>query len=195
MRKKEGNKEKDILDAAIKVFAEKGYHNSKVHKIAEVAGIATGSVYVYFENKEMILLKIFEKLWEKIYLEMQDIADRTDLTPVQKFDALIDLIFDYFTANPEETIVFVNEQNLLMHNNEENFTKYYDKFLDIGEKIVRTGIKEKYFNKNLDVKILRYFIFGGIRHLVHHWAHSPKDVHLNHIRTNVKDMIKNGLLA
>ncbi|HEX3074017.1 MAG TPA: TetR/AcrR family transcriptional regulator [Ignavibacteriales bacterium] len=195
MRKKEGNKERDIVEAAIKVFAEKGYHNSKVHKIAEVAGIATGSVYIYFENKEMILLRIFEDLWRKLYAALEEIADRDDLTPVQKFEGLIDVIFDYFTVNPEQAIVFVNEQSLLMYTNRKEFTKYYDKFLDLGEKIVRMGVKEKYFNKNLDITIVRYFVFGGIRHLVRNWAHSPKDFNLNHIRLNVKDMLKNGLLA
>lgn len=195
MRRKEGNKEKDIIEAAVKVFAEKGYHNSKVHKIAEVAGIATGSVYIYFENKEMILLKIFEDLWQKLFSDLEEIYERENLSPVEKFDGLIDIIFDYFTVNPEQAIVFVNEQNLLMYNNKKEFTKYYEKFLDLGEKIVRVGVKEKYFNKNLDISIIRNFVFGGIRHLVHHWAHNPKEVNLNHIRLNVKDLLKNGLRA
>jgi len=72
MRVKEGNKERDIIVAAVKIFASMGYHNAKISKIAETAGVATGSVYVYFKNKEDVLLKIFSDLWNKMYDELDE---------------------------------------------------------------------------------------------------------------------------
>ncbi|MGE5402989.1 MAG: TetR/AcrR family transcriptional regulator [Ignavibacteriales bacterium] len=194
MRVKEGNKETDIIIAAIKVFAESGYHNAKIHKIAEVAGVATGSIYVYYKNKETILLKIFEQLWTRLYNELHRVAERTDINSVEKFDNMIDLLFDVFIQNPPLALVFVNEQNHLLQQNPNGFTPYYEKFLDLGEHIVIEGIESKTFNPNFDVKIIRSFIFGGLRHLLHQWANNSQNFPLNEIRQNVKYFCKRGLL-
>ncbi|MDP4173596.1 MAG: TetR/AcrR family transcriptional regulator [Bacteroidota bacterium] len=194
MRTKEGNKEQDILEAAIKIFAESGYHNAKIHKIAELAGVATGSVYVYYENKEMILLTIFAKLWDKLFLELKEIAESKDIDAVEKFDMMIDLLFDTFIQDPALAIVFVNEQNYLLQKSPEKFTLYYEKFLDLGEAIVNEGISNGVFNTKIDVKMIRSFIFGGMRLLLHQWANNPDSVSLHHIRQNVKYFCKKGLL-
>ena len=193
MRTKEGNKEKDILEAAIKVFASNGYHKAKISKIAEVAGVATGSVYVYFENKESILLKIFEQLWEKLFVELKIVAETQNLSPLERIDAMIDLVFDVFTENPSLAIVFVNEQNHLLRSNFSGFTNYYEKFLDLGEVVIKEGMKKGVFSPSVDLNIFRYHLLGGIRYLLQHWAQNPKSFPLNKIRQNVKLLTKHGI--
>ncbi|MBU1100941.1 MAG: TetR/AcrR family transcriptional regulator [Bacteroidetes bacterium] len=193
MRTKEGNKDKDILEAAVKVFAEYGYHKSKISKIAEVANVATGSVYVYFKNKEDILLRIFEELWEKLFHEYRKIARGKELQPANKFDKMIDMIFDLFTENPALAMVFVNEQNHLMLTNEDQFTKNYDKFLDEGIFVIKEGISDGTFSKDLDLAIFRHYIFGAIRNLLHNWAKEPRNFTLNNIRQNIKYLTMNGI--
>ncbi len=195
MRLKEGNKEIDILNAAIAVFAESGFHNAKIAKIAETANVAAGSVYVYFKNKEDLLLKIFDQLWEKLYNELYAMVERKELSPVDKFDFMIDVLFDNLTSNAALSAVFVNEQNQAIQRNPERFTPNYEKFMQLGEKIVREGIKSNHFNSKYDVKVLRAFIFGGLRHLLHIWAgNTDSSLSLNKIRKNVKDLVKNGLM-
>ncbi len=194
MRKKEGNKEVAILDSAIKVFAEFGYHKSKIYKIAELANVATGSVYVYYEDKEAILRKIFDQLWDRLYLQLKSVHENEHLTSIEKVDALIDILFDIFLENSALALVFVNEQFQLIQKAPEKFTDSYNKFLDLGEHIVQDGIDTKLFNPKIDVKIIRSFIFGGLRHLLHQWAHEPALYPLHSIRQNVKFIIKNGLL-
>ncbi|MBI5806968.1 MAG: TetR/AcrR family transcriptional regulator [Ignavibacteriales bacterium] len=193
MRVKEGNKEKDILEAAIKVFAEVGYHKAKISKIAEIAGVATGSVYLYFKDKEDILLKIFEDIWNKLYEELNSVKSNDSLSPFDKFDAMIDLIFDIYIEKPALAIVFVNEQNHIQKSAEDRFTSYYEKFLNLGEEIIKEGIAKKQFSPNVDIKILRYFIFGAIRSLLQHWAIDPKTYPLNKIRQNIKFITKYGI--
>jgi len=193
MRVKEGNKEKDILEAAIKVFAEVGYHKAKISKIAEIAGVATGSVYLYFKDKEDILLKIFEDIWNRLYEELNSVKSNDSLSPFDKFDAMIDLIFDIYIEKPALAIVFVNEQNHIQKSAEDRFTSYYEKFLNLGEEIIKEGIAKKQFSPNLDIKILRYFIFGAIRSLLQHWAIDPKTYPLNKIRQNIKFITKYGI--
>lgn len=193
MRIKEGNKEKDILEAAVKVFAEDGFHKAKISKIAEKASVATGSVYVYFKNKDDLLIKIFKDLWENMFGELKLLSSNKALSPSEKIDGIIDLIFDVFTENPSLAIVFVNEQNNHARTRPDDFIDYYEKFLDEGEKVVKEGIAKGEFSGALDVKIFRYYIFGAIRNLLHHWASNPKSLTLNKIRQNVKYLTKNGI--
>ncbi len=193
MRVKEGNKEKDILEAAIKIFAESGYHKSKISKIADTAGVAIGSVYVYFKNKEDILLTIFSKLWKELYNNLQEIVKNDSLSNTEKFDSLIDLVFDSFSEDPELALVFVNEQNHIQKLNEKEFTKYYKMFLDIGEDIIRDGISKGEFSEYLDIKILRQFFWGAIRHLIRCWANDAKEYPLNRTRRSVKVFVKRGI--
>jgi TetR/AcrR family fatty acid metabolism transcriptional regulator len=193
MRVKEGNKEKDIIEAAIIVFAKYGYHSSKISKIAETANVATGSVYVYYKNKEDILLKIFSELWTRLYSELDIIASNSSISSIEKLDSMIDLIFDVFAEKPALAMVFVNEQNHLERSNKKEFTNYYDKFLDKGEVIVRKGISEGLISENIDITIFRNFVFGAIRHLVHCWVRDPQIFTINKTRMNVKLFIKHGI--
>jgi len=192
MRIKEGNKEKDIIEAAIKVFAEKGYFKSKISKIADVAGVATGSVYVYFENKEDILLKIFEQLWGNIYQKAQVIKNN-NISPMEKLESLIDMAFDTFMENTALAIVYINEQSNLIQYSRQKFTANYDKFLDLCEDIIRDGINKGVMAENIDVQIFRNYFLGGFRNLLHHWAHDSQNFSLDRIRENVKLLTRHGI--
>lgn len=194
MRVKEGNKEEDILIAAVKVFAEFGFHKSKMNRIAETAGIATGSIYLYFENKEAILDNIFERLWGQLYKEISVLSKRTDLGAVDKIDYLIDIFFDSFTTNPSLAIVFVNEQSNVPHRSDEQWIKYHDNFLDAGERIMEEGIKAGKINPNLNIKIFRFFLLGGIRSLLDNWAKDTRTISIGALRQNAKLIIKKGIL-
>lgn len=194
MRKKEGNKETAIIEAAVRVFAENGYHQSKISKIAEVAGVATGSVYLYYKSKEDIVLKIFDLVWMKLSKELQQVVQRTDMDPGTKLDSIIDILFDSFTVNPALAIVFVNEQNQLLQQEKGNVVKFYKGFLDLAEEILREGVEKGIFNTNIDIRLFRDFVTGGLRALLHEWARRPEEYPLNRIRQNIKYIAKNGIL-
>lgn len=195
MRRKEGNKEQDILNAAVEVFASEGYYPAKISEIAEKAKIATGSVYLYFKNKDEILIKIFEGLWKKIFEQVQTLSLRDDLNPIEKLDAFIDVVFDLFTASPALALVFVREQPLILNTKGLKLVQYYDDFLNLGEGLIQSGIDSGDFNKNLNVNIVKNFTFGGVRYLLHQWALKPKYFPLNQVRQDVKFIIRKGLLV
>lgn len=66
MRKKEGDKRADILAAGAKVFAREGFDGARVSSIAQEAGVATGSLYLYFEGKDAVLEALFQDFWEDL---------------------------------------------------------------------------------------------------------------------------------
>jgi len=193
MRLKEGNKEKDIIESAIKIFAEKGFHNSKISDIAKDANVATGSVYRYFKNKEDIIINIFENLWKKLFAEIKVMTKNKKLSPIEKIDTIIDLIFDLFADNPSLAVVFVNEQNNIILSKKNKFTVYYDKFLDLGVAALKQGQKESVIFPSINPHIFRHFVFGAIRNLIHMWAQDQEKYSLIKIRSNIKFLIKNGI--
>ncbi|MGD0037714.1 MAG: TetR/AcrR family transcriptional regulator [Bacteroidota bacterium] len=194
MRKREGNKEQAILDAAVKVFAQYGYHRAKISSIAEHAGVAIGSVYLYFENKESILLTIFDRLWTELTNGLQIIVKRSDIDPSQKLDLVIDKLFDLFIANPALASVFVNEQYHLIKDKRGNVAQQYDDFLDLAEEIIREGVRKRKFNADIDIKLFRHFITGGLRSVLRQWSEQSQTLTLHRLRQNVKYFIKHGLL-
>jgi TetR/AcrR family transcriptional regulator, fatty acid metabolism regulator protein len=194
MRTKEGNKEQAILEAAVKVFARRGYHNSKISTIAESAGIATGSVYLYFPNKESIILAIFDRLWQRLLGGFSQILTSADLDPCAKLDAIIDSFFDYFISNPALAIVFVNEQQHLIKERRGNVARHYDQFLDMAEQVLRDGVKQGLFSRQVDVSLFREFVMGGLRNMLRQWANKPDAVPLNKIRHTLKYVIMHGVL-
>ena len=80
MNPHKAEKKREILEAAVQVFAQTGYHNAKMAKIAEVAGVGAGSLYLYYRNKEDILEQISINLWEELTDKLDLLAFWKDLT-------------------------------------------------------------------------------------------------------------------
>ena len=193
MRKKEGNKEQDILDASVRVFSGVGYSNAKLHMIADEAGIASGTIYLYFKNKEDILLKIFESVWEKMFLTIEKI-DTEEKDVVRKFHQMIDNVFELFNSDPSLAIVFVNEQHHIMKRTNKLLMNNYSKTLRICEKVLNEGISSGVFKKETDSLIFSNFFFGGIRYTLQQWAQDQKKFNLPKIRETIKKLVLFGIV-
>ncbi len=194
MRVKEGNKWEDINKAAIKIFAEFGYHNAKISKISELAGVSTGSVYLYYKNKEDLLHSIFNNLWKKMYENSLYLRNNIQISPAEKLDKMIDLIFEIFTENPDLAIVIIDEQSTYLTLNKGNNPKNYDKFFDTASEIISEGINKNIFTSKIDIYLLRYIIIGSFKELMHYWVKNKKSVKLDEIQTNFKLIIKYGIM-
>jgi TetR/AcrR family fatty acid metabolism transcriptional regulator len=193
MRKKEGDKEHDILKAAIEVFAERGFHDTKIHSIADSAGIAAGTVYLYFGNKENILLRIFETFWEELYNNLESVNRSDLLKSFDKYNALIDALFDYFSRNPSLVLLYVNEQNYLMQKKPDEFTSFYRKAINLVEDCLKEGIIQEVFNATINASITSCFFLGGFRLLLQEWVRSPDKYDLADLRKNVKTLLFTGV--
>lgn len=192
MRKKEGNKEQDILDASVRVFSGVGYSGAKLHMIADEAGIASGTIYLYFKNKENILLKIFESVWERMFLTLEKIdSDENDV--VRKFHQMIDNVFELFNTDPSLATVFVNEQHHIMKRSNKLVMNNYRKTLGICEKVLNEGMVCGVFKKETDSLIFSTFFLGGIRYVLQQWALDQKKYSLAKIRETIKNLVLLGI--
>lgn len=192
MRTKEGNKEQDIITAATRIFSRTGYFDAKIHNIADEAGIASGTIYLYFKNKEQILIRVFEMVWKNLFITLEKI-DIEENEPVTKFHRMIDSVFDFFNADPELATVFVNEQHHILKNSNKLLMSNYKKTLTICENVLNEGIKSNSFNKEIDSAIFSSFFFGGIRYLLQQWAQDQKKFGFLKIRENIKKLVLKGI--
>jgi TetR/AcrR family transcriptional regulator, fatty acid metabolism regulator protein len=195
MRTKEGNKERDILQAAIAVFAKEGYANAKMHHIADGSGVAIGTVYLYFRNKEKILLHIFETVWRDLYERIREVRERTDLDPQAKVEGVIDAVFGYFEPVPQLALVFVNElPNIIRTNRRASFIPWYEKTLGQGESLITDGRKNGCFNPEVSPSFFRHMLLGGMRHLLYQWASDQRSFPLPELRRNFKTIMLFGIV-
>ncbi|MFC1591838.1 TetR/AcrR family transcriptional regulator [Thermodesulfobacteriota bacterium] len=199
MQRKKIEKKQAVLNAAIQVFARHGYHNAKMAKIAELAGVSAGSLYLYYKNKADILIAIFEQLWDTLTAQFATLTARSDLTALEKLDGIIDLIFDAFSGNPDLVIVFVNEHPLF-HQKHHDFSRdrqradqpYFARFLEAAEALVCEAQRLGTFNPNIQPRAYLHFIFGGIRWVIFQWAQAPGHGDLARIRQDIKLLTRQG---
>src|SRR5919197_5988986 len=102
------DRRRQILDAAISVFARQGFHSCRVSDIADEAGVAYGLVYHYFNSKEQVLNELFTERWSLLLGATQEI-DGQAIAPREKLDAVAGFIIDSYRHEPELMKVIIVE--------------------------------------------------------------------------------------
>jgi len=194
MRIRKGNKEQAILNAAVKVFAEYGYHESKVSKIAEIAGVANGSVYLYYSGKEELLFKMIESLWQRLTMRIEESSDREDLNAIEKAENMVDSVFEVFTSNPKLSLVVIKEHNQLRKKGIDAALRYYDRILEAFCRIVDEGRISGLFSEKINGPLMLHFIFGGLYHTIHLWVKSQDKMSIRDMRDNAREIVRKSLL-
>ncbi|MHB8156392.1 MAG: TetR/AcrR family transcriptional regulator, partial [Desulfocucumaceae bacterium] len=177
MAKRTGEKFEIIIEAAVRIIADNGYHGSQVSKIAREAGVAEGTIYLYFENKEDILISIFrKKLGEFIALAP------LKLNNIQNsFEQLANLIYLHFYRlqnNPKLAHVLQIELRQSDKSIRKGIAEVIREYYKIIEHIVQEGIRNGYFRQDLDPKIARKVIFGSMDEVATCWVLSSHDYNL-----------------
>lgn len=186
--------EKKILETAVNLFAEKGYHDATLVEIIKKAKINKGVLYHYFSGKKQILACILEQVWQKMADQMMDLAENKELDALEKIDSIIDSTIDIFAKNPRMALVFFNEHNPLIRGRNDSLNAHYVHFLKAFAHIFKTGVQENFISEQIDGRVFLFFILGGLRNLINEWAFHPKVFDLDKIRENVKSQIKHGIL-
>ena len=170
------NKKELIIDAAIKVFAEKGFYNAKVADVARQAGVADGTIYLYFKNKDDLLISLFETKMEEILLPFSALLAE-DLPAEQKLRRFIHLYFRMIEDNQHLAEVFQVELR-----QSDKFLKDYhnQKFIDflnlIGD-IIYQGQQQGCFKNKTSIHTMKLIIFGALDELARQWilTTEPRD--------------------
>ncbi|MFZ0371493.1 MAG: TetR/AcrR family transcriptional regulator [Halobacillus sp.] len=167
--KKNKPKYKQIIDAAVEVIAENGYHSSQVSKIAKKAGVADGTIYLYFKNKEDILVSLFqEKMGQFIERIQEETTSRQSAE--EKLLKLIETHFEQLAA--DHHLAIVTQLELRQSNSElrQKINEVLKGYLNVIDQIVQEGVEEGLFRDNLDRRLVRQMIFGTMDETVTNWV-------------------------
>ncbi len=193
MRTKQGNKEQKILEAAISIFARRGFAKTKISDIAANAGVAVGSVYLYFPDKESILLRILENIWKELYRQLLPLYRQPDLPVRRKVSSFIRLALAALAGNPHIALLLSNEQNLLMMQGKGIFNTYYLKVKKIVSHLIRQGQQNGEITAEADADALAAFLIGGIRYLLYLWRSGNFALSSTEMETQLNSVIKDTL--
>ncbi len=162
-----------ILDAGIKVFARKGFHNARVSEIAAEAGVADGTIYIYFKNKDEILIKVFEESLGWIISRVKKELDQ-EPDPVRKIKRFIWMHLELLEENQalaEVLQVELRQSNKFM---KEYLPARWLEYLDIISELVKEGQRQGMITPEISPGIFKRALFGALDELSLNWVLTNK---------------------
>ncbi|OAB34053.1 TetR/AcrR family transcriptional regulator [Paenibacillus glacialis] len=162
-----------ILEAALKVIAENGFHRSQISKIAKEAGIADGTVYLYFKNKEDILISLFQQRLGDL-VSMFNSSIRKTNSAEEAIRKICEIHYTELEQNVN--LAYVTQIELRQSSLElrKAIGLAVKPYIQLIEEILEQGVQEKLFRPDLDIKLTRLLLFGGMDEVVTSWLISGR---------------------
>lgn len=187
------DKREAILRAAVKVFAQKGFFNSKVADIAGAAGIADGTVYLYFKSKEEILHSIFDRAMEEFISEgKREIAEIGE--PAERLRRIAQLHLEKLGDDRDLAIVFQVELRGSTKFMEEFSAAGFAEYLSIIHETIEDGQKTGAFRSDLNATVCSKILFGALDEMVTNWILSKKPYPLAPVADEVLKIFFGGVV-
>ena len=167
-----------IIDAAIEVFAEKGFRGARISDIAAEAGIAAGTIYLYFKNKDEVLLSIFEEKMEEVIAHL-----KTGLEGISNHRDRLRIFarthFDLLQEHPSLAQVFQVELRQSHRFLREYRPEHLWAYLSVIDEIIRDGQAAGIWRGDLDPFLMKWAFFGALDELSIQWVLARKRERFN----------------
>ena len=170
-KRRENDKYHRILEAAIKTFAENGFFQSTIAQIAKEAGVADGTIYLYFKNKDDILVQFFNYKTKQVFGRFREEVDKAD-GAIDKLKNLIRRHLQEFQADRNMAILYQSETHQRTRMVEDQIREMSDMYLDIVTEIVEQGQAQGSIRKDLYLSLVKRFILGAVYEVINTWLHS-----------------------
>jgi TetR/AcrR family fatty acid metabolism transcriptional regulator len=181
-----------ILRAAIKVFSRSGFFNSKVADVAREAGVADGTVYLYFKNKDDILVSIFNHVMDEALAmgrkRLEEVSD-----PVEKLKRIVHAHLDRLGRDRDLAVVFQVELRSSTKFMEQFSATKLTEYLDLIRGVIEEGQKKRVFRRGVNTTIAAKVLFGALDEMATNWVLSRKRYSLVSTAEPVIDLLMNGV--
>jgi TetR/AcrR family fatty acid metabolism transcriptional regulator len=190
--KRDHAKPGQIIEAAIRVFARNGYYNSRVSDIAREAGIASGTIYLYFKTKDEILVRLFrDKMAEWVALARREIAAAPDA--VAKIRRLVALHFTVLERDPDLAEVVQVElrqgHKFFRGASAHEVSAYFD----LIASILQEGIAAGQIRSDVPVKVATKVLFGAMDQMATSWVLGKRGYRLSDTAEAVATIFLRGV--
>ncbi|HZM91639.1 MAG TPA: TetR/AcrR family transcriptional regulator [Blastocatellia bacterium] len=190
--RKANGKYEAILRAAIKVFAGSGFFNSKVADVAREAGVADGTVYLYFKNKDDILASIFNH-----YMDNALAAGRARLAeindPIEKLRQIVHAHLEGLGRDRNLAIVFQVELRSSTKFMEQFSATKVTEYLELIREVIAEGQRGGVFRPGLSTTVVAKVLFGALDEMATNWVLSHKRYSLASTADPVLEVFLNGI--
>ena len=161
------DKRKQILDAAIRVFAEHGYYGSRVGDIAEDAGVAHGLLYHYFASKDDVLRTIFVENWGELIRRFRAVED-ADEPAADKLEGIAKILLRTWRNDPALVTVMVREVARSQHI--QGQVEEVGEAFAIIQRVIEEGQAAGAFRRDVDARLASWVVYGGLEELLTGWV-------------------------
>ena len=176
-RVEKNNKYHQILEAAVKVFARQGFHQSTVAQIAQKAGVADGTIYLYFKSKNDILVQFFRFRTKQVFEAFREAVDEAE-TSTDKLRNLVRRHLAEFQRDRDGAVVYQVETHQNSRLAEAQIREMSKMYRDLISEIIEQGQQEGAIRKDLYVGLVKRFIIGAVDEVINTWLHAEEDYDL-----------------
>ena len=161
------DRRRQILDAAVRVFARKGFHTSRVGDIAEEAGVAHGLLYHYFSSKDEVLDTIFRETWSDLLAEIDEI-EASQESAREQLERVAERLLGGWRVHPDVTRVLVRE----IARSAEVQARIGElvKPIEAIQRIIARGQQTGEFRSDFDSRLAGIIFYGGIEEVLSGWV-------------------------
>lgn len=167
-RKGTGKRER-ILRAAIKVFARKGFYATKVSEIAKAAGVADGTIYLYFKNKDDVLISIFEDRITKLLAVL-----RKEIDAAEEFDEKLRVVVELQLGLLEGQRDLAEVVTVNLRQSSRLLKQYaaplFNEYLDLIASVIAGGQAQGLVRADLSPRVVATGLWGALDGIALTWA-------------------------
>ena len=163
------DRRRQILDAAIRVFARQGFNSCRVSDIAREANVAYGLVYHYFDSKDQVLNELFVERWSLLLQAIEEVDGR-EVPARDKLDAVAGFIIDSYRHDPELMKVIIVEVTRAANSFTRTHLKEIRQAFDLIAKIVSDAQAAGEFRQDVDPGFASMWFYGAIEQLLSGWV-------------------------
>jgi TetR/AcrR family fatty acid metabolism transcriptional regulator len=190
---RQADRRRQILEAAVKVFARSGFHTSRVGDIAEEAGIAYGLVYHYFKSKEELLETIFRDTWTQMLARVREV-EASGVPASEQVRQVTALLLRTWRRDPDPVRVLVREVTRSPHVQQE--VEEITQAMKALEGIIQRGQESGEFRSDLDPRLGAVVFYGALDEILTGWVLGQlpdQDDDIARAERNVVQLLVHGL--
>jgi len=194
-KRKNSKKYQIIIAAATKVFAQKGFYQSKISEIAKEAGVADGTIYIYFENKDDILISLFEEQMQAVLDNMNSrIVTLTD--PAKKLEEFAWTHLNLIQKNKDMAEIIQVELRQSGKFMKEYKNEKFSEYLNIIENIIMEGQESGLFKKSVVPNVAKRAFFGALDEVSRCWVlSSRRQYDIKTVAKQISEYFLDGITA
>ena len=181
-----------ILEAAVKVFARQGFYQSTVAQIAKEAGVADGTIYLYFKNKDDILVNFFQYKTKQVFERFRAEVNQAE-SSLDKLRNLIRRHLAEFQRDRDMAILYQVGTHQIERLAEDQIREMSKMYQDLISEIVEAGQQEGSIRKDLYVGLVKRFILGGVDEVINTWLHSEREYDLVSMADPLVELFVRGI--